>query len=148
MKHKGAGDLFHLSHILDLCGGDLANPHFSTPMPAGFSDSFHFFAQVDGHRQGDDKRGSAHQMSGGCDSRDVCLIATAADHTLMMVYVLLQAFPLPCIYSVTSPTTCLAWSVSPSASSLSSQGTTSITSCWGSTAGDASGRWGSADGRT
>lgn len=138
-------EIFH-HHI---CVVVTSQTNFSTPpTPAGFSDSFHSFAQADGHRQGDDKRGSAHQMSGGCDSRDVSLIATVADRTLGTISVLLQAFPSPCVYPVTSPTACLAWSVSPSASSLSSQGTTSITSCWGSTAGDASGRWGSAGGRT
>lgn len=42
-----------------------------------FHDSFHSSAQVDGHRQRDDKRGSAHQMSGGRDSWDVSLIFTA-----------------------------------------------------------------------
>lgn len=76
------------------------------------------------------------------------LITTAADRALGTISVLFQVFPSPCVCPVTSPTACLAWSVSPSASSLGSQGTTSITSCWGSTAGDASGRWGSAGGRT
>lgn len=38
-------------------------------------------------------------MSGGCDSRDVSFIAAAADRALMTVSVLLQAFPLPCIFS-------------------------------------------------
>lgn len=54
-------------------------------MPAGFNDSFHSFAQVDGHCQGDDKRGSAHQMSGGCNSRDVSLITMATERTLVTV---------------------------------------------------------------
>lgn len=43
--------------------------------------------------------------------------------------------------AVTSPTICLPWSASPSALNLSSQGTTSTTLCWESTAGDASERW-------
>lgn len=55
---------------------------------------FHSSAQVDGHRQRDDKRGSAHQMSGGCDSGDVSLIIMAADHVPALH---LLGFPLTCI---------------------------------------------------
>lgn len=50
--------------------------------------------------------------------------------------------------TVTSPTICQVWSASPSAFSLSSQGTTSTTSCSESTAGGALARWASAGGRT
>lgn len=45
---------------------------------------------------------------------------------------------------VTSPTVCQLWSASPSALKLSSQGATSATLCWGSTAAAGSGLSGSA----